>query len=135
MILNFLLLFSLFITETPDYEKQLALLNETHQNCLGEGKFMMNCSMDFYNQLEELMNLILLDFQENASKEKLNSILESQKVWEIRILPEFTLINQKLDSATAPNGAVPLDELMFAYNDRARIIEDRINQLILFFLK
>ena len=133
MILNFLLLFSLFITETPDYEKQLALLNETHQNCLDEGKFMLNCSMDFYNQLEELMNLILLDFQENASKEKLNSILENQKVWEIRILPEFTLINQKLDSATAPNGAVPLDELMFAYNDRARIIEDRINQLILFF--
>ena len=133
MILNFLLLFSLFITETPDYEKQLALLNETHQNCLDEGKFMMNCYMDFYNQLEELMNLILLDFQENASKEKLNSILESQKAWEIRILPEFTLINQKLDSATAPNGAVPLDELMFAFNDRARILEDRINQLILFF--
>jgi len=133
MILNFLLLFSLFITENPDYEKQLALLNETHQNCLDKGKFMMNCSMDFYDQLEELMNLILLDFQENASKEKLNSILESQKAWEIRIKPEFNLINQKLDSATAPNGAVALDELIFAYNNRARIIEDRVNQLILFF--
>ena len=78
------------------------------------------------------MNHILLDFQENASQEKLDAILESQEEWEIRIKPEFTLINKKLDSAIAPNWAVPQDELMFAYHDRARIIEDRISQLILF---
>ncbi len=131
-MLKFLLLLSLFFTKAPDYKKQLAALKETYQNCLDEGKFMMNCSRDFYDQLEELMNHILLDFQENASQEKLEAILESQEEWEIEIQPEFSLINQKLDSVTGPNGAVPLDDLMFAYNDRARIIEDRINQLILF---
>jgi hypothetical protein len=129
-MLKSILLISLLFLKSPDYEKQLEVLNETYQNCLDEGKFMMNCSMDFYDQMEELMNLILLDFQENESKEKLDLILQDQKDWEIKIQPEFVLINQKLDSMTMQ--AVPLDELMFAYNDRARIIEDRINQLILF---
>jgi len=131
MLKSILFIFLLFLN-SQDYEKQLAVLNETYQNCLDEGKFMMNCSRNFYNQLEELMNHILLDFQENASQEKLDAILESQEEWEIRIKPEFTLINKKLDSAIAPNEAVPQDELMFAYHDRARIIEDRISQLILF---
>ena len=78
----------------------------------------------------ELMDRILIDFQENAPKEKSDLILQNQKEWEFKIQEKFNLINQRLDSVTLSSGAIPHDELMFAYNDKARIFEERIFELI-----
>lgn len=127
-MLYFILPF-LFIQE-PDYPKKLQELNFVYQNCLDEGKFMMNCSMDFYSQMEKLMNCILVDFQENSLKEKSDLILRNQTEWETKTLPRFNRIDQRLDSVTGLYGKTPLDEVMFAYNQRALIIEERIIELI-----
>ncbi len=86
----------------------------------------MNCSRDFLSQMGELMDRILIDFQENASKEKSDLILQNQREWEVKIQDKFNLINQRLDSITLSNGAVLRDEVMFAYNDKALIIEERM---------
>lgn len=102
----------------------------TYQNCLDEGKSMANCSRDFLSQMGELMDRIIMDFKENTPKEKSDLILQNQREWEVKIQDKFNLINQRLDSVTLSSGAVPQDELMFSYNDRARIIEERIIELI-----
>lgn len=91
---------------------------------------MVNCSMDFLSQMGELMDRILIDFQENAPKEKSDLILQNQREWEVKIQNKFNLINQRLDSVTLSNGAVPQDEVMFSYKDKALIIEERIIELI-----
>lgn len=69
MVKSVFLIFLLFLN-SQDYEKQLAALNETYQNCLDEGKIMVNCSRDFLTQATELMNLILEDYQKNGFKKK-----------------------------------------------------------------
>ena len=131
MVKSVFLIFLLFLN-SQDYEKQLAALNETYQNCLDEGKIMVNCSRDFLTQATELMNLILEDYQKTASKRKFSRFLLNQKNWEVEKNKKFEKINSQLDSVQEVHGMIPMDELMFARNDRARIIEDRINQLILF---
>lgn len=102
----------------------------TYQNCLDEGRAMVNCSWDFLSQMGELMDRILIDFQENSPKEKSDLILQNQREWEVKIQDKFNLINQRLDSVTLSNGAVPQDEVMFSHNDKARIFEERIIELI-----
>lgn len=129
-MLTFYLILSLLFIQEPDYQKKLQELNVTYQNCLDEGKAMVNCSRDFLSQMGELMDRILIDFQENAPKEKSDLILQNQRDWEVKIQDKFNLINQRLDSVTLSNGAVPRDEVMFAYNDKALIIEERIIELI-----
>lgn len=129
MLTLYLILSLLFIQE-PDYQKKIENLNVTYQNCLDEGKAMVNCSRDFLSQMGELMDLILLDIKENAPKDKSDLILQNQREWEVKIQDKFNLINQRLDSLALTNGEVPNDEVMFANNDRARIFEERIIELI-----
>lgn len=129
-MLTFYLILSFLFIQEPDYQKKLQELNVTYQNCLDEGKAMVNCSRDFLSQMGELMDRILIDFQENAPKEKSDLILQNQREWEVKIQDKFNLINQRLDSVTSSNGAVPQDEVMFSYNDKALIIEERIIELI-----
>lgn len=129
-MLTFYLILSLLFIQEPDYQKKLQELNVTYQHCLDEGKAMVNCSRDFLSKMGELMDRILLDFQENAPKEKSDLILQNQKEWEVKIQDKFNLINQRLDSVTLSSEAIPHDELMFSYNDKARIIEERIIELI-----
>ncbi len=124
------LLLALFNFQEPDYQKKLQELNSTYQNCLDEGQAMMDCSRDFYSEMGELMELILIDIQENSPLEYSDSIIQNQRVWEVKIEDKFNLINQRLDSVTPSRGAIPHDELMFAYNDKAQIIEERIVELI-----
>lgn len=102
----------------------------TYQNSLDEGKAMVNCSRDFLSQMGELMDRILLDIKENAPKEKSDLILQNQREWEAKIQEKFNLINQRLDSVALSSGTIPHDELIFAYNDKAEIFEERIIELI-----
>jgi mevalonate kinase len=113
-MLTFYLILSFLLIQEPDYQKKLQELNVTYQNCLDEGKIMVNCSRDFLSQMGELMDRILIDFQENAPKEKSDLILQNQREWEAKIQEKFNLINQRLDSLTLSSGAVPQDELMFS---------------------
>ena len=129
-MLTFYLILSLLFIQELDFPKKLQELNVTYQNCLDEGKSMANCSRDFLSQMGELMDRIIMDFKENTPKEKSDLILQNQREWEVKIQDKFNLINQRLDSVTLSSGAVPQDELMFSYNDRARIIEERIIELI-----
>ncbi len=124
------LILALFYIQEPDYQKKIEELNVTYQNCLDEGKSMVNCSRDFLSQMGELMDRILIDIQKNAPKEKSDLILQNQREWEVKIQDKFDLINQRLDSLALTNGAVPQDDVLFANNDRARIFEDRIAELI-----
>ncbi len=129
-MLTFYLILSFLFIQEPDYPKKLQELNETYQNCLDEGKAMVNCSRDFLSQMGDLMDRILIDFQENAPKEKSDLILQNQKEWEAKIQDKFNLINQRLDSLALTNSVVPQDDVMFANNDKARIFEERIIELI-----
>jgi hypothetical protein len=124
------LILALFYIQEPDYQKKIEELNVTYQNCLDEGKSMVNCSRDFLSQMGELMDRILIDIQKNAPKEKSDLILQNQREWEVKIQDKFDLINQRLDSLALTNGVVPQDDVLFANNDRARIFEDRIAELI-----
>ena len=129
-MLTFYLFLSLLFIQEPDYQKKIEELNLTYQNCLDQGKAMVNCSRDFLSQMGELMDLILLDIKENAPKDKSDLILQNQREWEVKIQDKFNLINQRLDSLALTNGEVPHDEVMFANNDRARIFVERIVELI-----
>ena len=124
------LILALFYIQEPDYQKKIEELNMTYQNCLDEGKSMVNCSRDFLSQMGDLMDRILIDIQKKAPKEKSDLILQNQREWEVKIQDKFDLINQRLDSLALTNGAVPQDDVLFANNDRARIFEDRIAELI-----
>lgn len=124
------LILALFYIQEPDYQKKIEELNVTYQNCLDEGKSMVNCSRDFLSQMGDLMDRILIDIQKNAPKEKSDLILQNQREWEVKIQDKFDLINQRLDSLALTNGAVPQDDVLFANNDRARIFEERIIELI-----
>lgn len=129
-MLTFYLILSFLLIQEPDYPKKLQEHNSTYQNCLDEAKIMVNCSRDFLSQMGDLMDRILLDIQENAPKEKSDSILQNQRGWEVKIQDKFNLINQRLDSLALTNSAVPQDDVMFANNDKARIFEERIIELI-----
>jgi mevalonate kinase len=129
-MLTFYLFLSLLFIQEPDYQKKIVELNVTYQNCLDEGKAMVNCSRDFLSQMGELMDRILLDIQKNAPREQSDLILQNQSEWEVKIQEKFNLINQRLDSVSLSSGVVPQDDVMFANNDRARIFEDRIIELI-----
>jgi hypothetical protein len=124
------LILALFYIQEPDYQKKIEELNMTYQNCLDEGKSMVNCSRDFLSQMGDLMDRILIDIQKKAPKEKSDLILQNQREWEVKIEDKFDLINQRLDSLALTNGVVPQDDVLFANNDRARIFEDRIAELI-----
>lgn len=128
-MLTFYLILSFLLIQEPDYLKKLQEHNSTYQNCLDEGKAMMNCSRDFLSQMGELMDRILIDFQENAPKEKSDLILQNQREWEVKIQDKLNLVDQRLDSL-ALNGAIPQDDVMFANNDKARVFEERIIELI-----
>lgn len=126
----FYLILTFLLIQAPDYPKKLQELNGNYQVCLDEGKLMVNCSRDFYSQMTELMGCILEDLKENSPKQMSHSIFQTQQKWEIDTQTKFDLINQRLDSITKANGIAPLDEVMFAYNDKALIIEERIVELI-----
>lgn len=128
-----MLYFILLLTfiQPADYQKKLDEINTSYQNCLDEGKIMVNCSQTFLSEIDQLLLEVLTDIKESFTNEQVDSLLQNQKDWELRREHQSNLLNKRLDSLAKVDGMLSQDDRMFAYNEKALFIEKRIQELIL----
>lgn len=128
-----MLYFILLLTfiQPADCQKKLDEINTSYQNCLDEGKIMVNCSQTFLSEMDQLLYEFLTDIKESFTNEQVDSLLQNQKGWELRREHQSNLLNNRLDSLAKVDGMVSQDDRMFTYNEKALFIEKRIQELIL----
>ncbi|WP_026955135.1 hypothetical protein [Algoriphagus vanfongensis] len=128
-----MLYFILLLTfiQPADCQKKLDEINTSYQNCLDEGKIMVNCSQTFLSEMDQLLYEVLTDIKESFTNEQVDSLLQNQKDWELRREHQSNLLNNRLDSLAKVDGMVSQDDRMFTYNEKALFIEKRIQELIL----
>lgn len=128
-----MLYFILLLTfiQPADCQKKLDEINTSYQNCLDEGKIMVNCSQTFLSEMDQLLYEVLTDIKESFTNEQVDSLLQNQKDWELRREHQSNLLNNRLDSLAKVDGLVSQDDRMFTYNEKALFIEKRIQELIL----
>ena len=131
MKLIFGLIFLFFINvNSQNFSHELDIIEKENQECLDKGKFMLNCSVKYYQENDSLLNVVYDKIKRNLNSEEKLKFSESQIEWlELRD-KEFKKINS--ENSGLGNG---LDDKMFEYQKKADFVSERIKYLINEFLK
>jgi uncharacterized protein YecT (DUF1311 family) len=111
-------------TITPTFIEHL---EDLHQTCLDRGENMWNCSNDFYNQMDSLLNVVYRNIKNKSTSEAAKSLKQDELKWLEKRNKEFIRIDKEKD---VKNLGVT-DASMVAIDQKAEYVKDRV----LFLLK
>lgn len=99
------------------------------QVCLDKGVFMLGCSINYYYQMDSLLNKIYNQLRTNRDSTQKEVLKKEEKEWLTRRNKYFKKLETNLSKAINEHGPVQDDE-MFMYEDKARFVRNRILQLL-----
>jgi len=105
-------------------------LDNECQACLDEGKFMLGCTITFYNQMDSLLNKVYKKLRSSLDSSKRDGLIKEEKEWLRKRDKYFNQTRAKLEKVQKANGYLPQDDEMFMYEDNARFVKKRILELI-----
>ncbi|MDO6739484.1 lysozyme inhibitor LprI family protein [Wenyingzhuangia sp. 2_MG-2023] len=121
-ILIFFLSLNLF---SQDFNESLNYIETENQNCLDKGKFMYNCSLEFYNKSDSLLNVVYKNIRKKLTKIEKENFKNKQLKWLKLRNEKFKKINNQ-DTEQGNE----LDDLMVKNQYKSDIVNKRTRFLI-----
>ena len=112
------------------YSVVISNFDDEHQACLDKGRAMMQCSYQYSQQMDSMLNVVyqeLLGGYSSAQKAKLRA---EEREWINFRDEELKKIYSTVSSTTGKDDFVPQDERMIAYGEEAKLTRDRVLVLI-----
>lgn len=116
---------------TASAQKQITaqLLNHIdslHQACFDSGGNMWNCSNDFYNQMDSLLNVVYRSIKGKLTPEAFQMLKQEQLKW----ISKRDIVYSKANKENIKDGLGITDASMAALNTKAEFVKERTLYLL-----
>jgi uncharacterized protein YecT (DUF1311 family) len=104
-------------------------LKSSYQICLDQGNYMAGCSIDYYNQVDSLLNVVYQNLKHQLNSEDRPKFLQEQKEW----LKKRDAYFRKITKTTIKEGVFSegtADFEMVVTDKKADFVVERLKVLI-----
>jgi len=118
-------LFSIFtFSAQAQTLKELAGIDEKYQACLDKGDMMLNCSQDYYSQMDSLLNVAYNKLRRPMNQDERAVLKSEQLKWLGKRDAQFKKIDKEYSSFGGNDG------IMMVTNAKALFVRKRVEELI-----
>jgi uncharacterized protein YecT (DUF1311 family) len=117
-------------SDKKDYRKQLEKLDNERQRCLDHGERMMDCSYQYSQQMDSMLNVVYKDLMTHYDKEDKNQLRLEERTWIQKRDKELKRIYNNINKKREKEDWLPQDDRMIAYDEEAKLIRKRVIELI-----
>lgn len=100
-----------------------------HQTCLDEGRHMLQCSREYYRQMDSLLNMTYKNLYSGMAPAEREMLKKEQVSW-LRRRDEYFKEQQAKYRKSFDAGEMGADMFMVVYDDDAEFVKERILELI-----
>jgi uncharacterized protein YecT (DUF1311 family) len=105
-------------------------IETAYHNCLDKRTFMLDCSKEFYNKMDSMLNVIYGNLMHTCNEIQRKNLKTEQKEWLIKRNSYFQKTLAKQEKETKGEGFVPQDNEMFRIDNNASFVKERVVQLL-----
>jgi uncharacterized protein YecT (DUF1311 family) len=106
-------------------------LQNEEQKCLDKGQYMLGCSLNFYNQMDSLLNVVYFKLYHSLDTSNQGKLKKEQKLWLTKRDKIFKLNAQKTHEEAVKDGFDGgQDERMILADKNATVVKQRVLELI-----
>ena len=91
---------------------------------------MLDCSKEFYNQMDSMLNVAYRSLMQTCNETQKKNLITEQKQWLIKRKTYFRKTLAELKKETKGEGFVPQDNEMFRIQDNASFVKNRVIHLL-----
>jgi uncharacterized protein YecT (DUF1311 family) len=100
-----------------------------YQQCLGEGNNVYNCALQYYTQMDSLVNMVYRQLYSKLDNNHRESLLVSQQQWTEKKQAYFRNIDDRADKKR-PLTLPGLDDDMIVTDNKAEYLRTRVIELL-----
>jgi uncharacterized protein YecT (DUF1311 family) len=129
---NLILIILVFLaTNAYAQTSQAALdsLESQYQQCLSSDHRMYDCAVNYYQQLDSLLNSTLQQLYSNLDQDKLQQLQSDQSAWEEKKTEYFKKIDERVERMHKRT-LEGLDDEMISTDNKAAYIRQRLTSLL-----
>lgn len=104
-------------------------LEKRYQHCLAEGKSQYNCALQYYSQMDSLLNMVYRQLYDNLDNNRRATLQISQAQWEEKKQTYFKDIDLRVEKKR-PQTLAGLDDDMIVTDNKATFLKTRIIELL-----
>ena len=112
------------------YSEIISNLDDEHQACLDKGEAMMQCSYQYSQKMDSMLNVVYKELLGGYSSEQKAKLRAEEREWINFRDKELKKIYSTVSSTGDKDGFLPQDEKMIAYGEEAKLTRDRVLVLI-----
>jgi uncharacterized protein YecT (DUF1311 family) len=127
--LIFLLLIFLSCKPEKDYKPEIEQLSIKHQKCLDSGKNMMECSRQFYFEMNQMLNIVYEDCRISLNESEQESLKKEQLLW-LKKRDQYFAEQNRDFSYKIKSEEWGQDMYMIVYQNDADFVKARVVELI-----
>lgn len=104
-------------------------LEKRYEICLAEGKSQYNCALQYYTQMDSLLNAVYRQLYDNLDHQRRESLQISQAQWEEKRQTYFKDIDIRAEKKR-PKTLAGLDDDMIVTDNKAAFLKTRVIELL-----
>ncbi|RFS23427.1 DUF1311 domain-containing protein [Chitinophaga silvatica] len=104
-------------------------LESNYQQCLGSSQRMYDCAVNYYRQLDSLLNNTLKQLYSSLDKDRQQQLQQEQVVWEEKKEEYFKKIDERVEKMHKRT-MEGLDDDMISTDNKAAYIKQRLTALL-----
>ncbi|SDF22793.1 lysozyme inhibitor LprI family protein [Chitinophaga filiformis] len=104
-------------------------LEKRYQLCLAAGKSQYNCALQYYTQMDSLLNTVYRQLYDNLDNNRRTTLQISQAQWEEKRQTYFKDIDLRVEKKRAQTLA-GLDDDMIVTDNKATFLKTRVIELL-----
>ena len=129
------MLFSILILltccqEKIEYKEHLKTIDKQYQLCLDKGEAMHECSRQYMLRMDSMLNIIYKDLISIYDKKEQDELRIKELIWIKEKDNKFTIEWNNLKKLNIQNGFIPQDDKMMTYDNEAKFIRKRVDELV-----
>jgi uncharacterized protein YecT (DUF1311 family) len=104
-------------------------LEKRYQLCLSNGKSNYNCALQYYTQMDSLLNKVYRQLYDNLDNNRRQTLQISQSQWEEKRQHYFREIDVRVEKKR-PQTLAGLDDDMIVTDNKAAFLKTRVVELL-----
>lgn len=104
-------------------------IDQAYQACLDSGVYMYGCSVNYYAQMDSMLNVVYNSRMKNEDTALKARLKQDERKWLIRRDVYFKKLEKNLDTRVRKYGPVQ-DDAMIMVDKKARFVRNRVLYLL-----
>ena len=127
----FALVFLIVTQSFSQTKKTIDSLQNEEQKCLDKGEYMLGCLLDFYDQMDSLLNVVYFKLYYSLDTSNQSKLKKEHKFWLTKRDNIFKLNTQKVHKEAVKEGFDGgQDERMILAEENVTVVKQRVLKLI-----